>query len=179
MMKNFFLLIFLIFSFVFHSNAQTENNLEELLVVFLVRHAEKVDNSRDPELSEAGKERAVELAETLSSSTINNIYSTDYIRTRRTALPTANLFEQEVKLYDPKNLEEFASQIKNRKGRYLIVGHSNTTPRLVEHLGGIPSAPIVEKNEYDRLYILTITDDGGVNTVLLRYGEKFKVTDND
>ena len=143
------------------------------LKVFLVRHAEKVDQSRDPDLSEAGYKRAESLADVLRSSGIEHVYSSDYIRTRKTATPTAEMLGLEVRLYDPRNLPEFAEQLKEEGGIHLVVGHSNTTPALTELLGGEPGEPIEEKSEYDRFYVVTITADGGVSSTLLRFGEKF------
>ena len=54
-----------------------------------------------------------------------------------------------------------------------VVGHSNTTPALTELLGGDPGGPIEEKNEYDRLYIVSMSAEGRVSSTLLRFGEKF------
>jgi len=142
----------------------------DILVVFLVRHAEKVDESIDPDLSEDGYLRAKELARTLADASIEQVHSSGFIRTKETARPVADLFGLEIELYNPKDLYEIADQLKAAGGRHLVVGHSNTTPALVEILGGDPGSPIKEKNEYDRLYILTITEDD-VNTVLLRYGK--------
>ncbi len=51
-----------------------------------------------------------------------------------------------------------------------MAGHSNTTPQLVEALGGDPGEPIDENNEFDRLYQVVIGADGSVTTTLLRYG---------
>ena len=138
-----------------------------------MNHAEKVDDSRDPELSKQGKRRAIALAETLKTSGIEYIHSTDYIRTKNTSEPTAKAYNLAIELYNPQDLDGFAKELKDSKGRHLVVGHSNTTPRLVELLGGEPGKPIVEKNEYDRLYIVTIQNDTLVNTVLMRYGKKF------
>jgi len=143
------------------------------LVVFLVRHAEKVDNGRDPELSEAGKLRAQDLAETLKSAQLKYVHSTDYKRTMETAKPTSKLIQSNIEIYNPGALQDLVEKLKKTGGRHLVVGHSNTTPALVELLGGEPGTPIVEKNEYDRLYILTIPKDGQVSTVLMRYGDKF------
>ena len=153
-------------------NAQDKNKTEPL-TVFLVRHAEKEDNSRDPELSAEGKQRAVELAEVLKSAQIDFVYSTDYIRTRETALPTAHEFNKELQLYNPRDLAALANKLKKSRGRCLVVGHSNTTPALVKLLGGIPGEPIVEKSEYDRLYILSDRENGNTETILIRYGKKF------
>jgi len=143
------------------------------LVVFLVRHAEKTDAGKDPELSEDGKTRAGVLAEVLRSAKIDHVYSTDFIRTRDTAAPVAKEAGVEVGKYDPKDLAGFAKKLKDAGGRVLVVGHSNTTPELTKLLGGDPGTEINEKGEYDRLYILTIGKDGTVNSALLRYGKRF------
>ena len=140
------------------------------LVVFLVRHAEKVDHSRDAELSEEGYLRAEALAMTLADAEIGYVHSTDFIRTRKTASPFASLSGLELELYDPSDLNALAEEMKAKGGRHLVVGHSGTTPALVEILGGNPGPPIEEEHEYDRLYILTISKDS-VSTVLLRYGQ--------
>ncbi len=147
---------------------------DEGTVVFLVRHAEKSigaggDAPPDPGLTEAGRERAGALARILSPSGITAIHSTDFRRTRQTAGPTADALDIELEIYDPNDLASFAGLLRERTGRHLVVGHSNTTPRLVEYLGGEPGAPIDERREYDRLYILFITPEGTVTTVRQRY----------
>lgn len=140
------------------------------LVVFLVRHAEKVDQSKDPDLSVDGYARANALALILADAELKEVHSSDYIRTRNTAAPVADLYGLEIELYDPRDLYELAGELKAEGGRHLVVGHSNTTPALVEILGGNPGPSIEEEHEYDRLYILTIRKDS-VSTVLLRYGK--------
>jgi phosphohistidine phosphatase SixA len=149
----------------------TKHEEQGPLVVFLVRHAEKdaLSMEKDSRLTEEGYIRAAELARTLADSEIGYVHSSDFIRTRNTAAPVADLFGLEMELYDTSDLHDLADTILARGGRHLVVGHSNTTPALVEILGGRPGVPIVEATEYDRLYILTITSDE-VNTVLLRYG---------
>ena len=144
----------------------------DFLQVYLVRHAEKVDQSRDPDLSGDGYLRAGELARTLADAKIEYVHSSDFIRTRNTAAPVAELFGLEIELYDQNDLFSLADRLKEAGGRHLVVGHSTTTPDLVELLGGEPGYPIEELNEYDRLYILAI-GKGKVNTVLLRYGKPF------
>jgi len=141
----------------------------ENTVVFLVRHAEKADTSRDPKLSEAGKQRASELAQVLRDAHIDLIHSTNYIRTRETAAPLAAMLGLKPEFYDPTQLLEFAQTLTQQGQRHLVVGHSNTTPELVRLLGGDPGSPIEESSEYDRLYVVTV-DESGVTTVLMRYG---------
>lgn len=142
---------------------------DDPLLVFLVRHAEKVDHSRDADLSPEGYERARELARTLADAGIQAVYSTDFIRTRETAKPLADLIGTETIIYDPSELHTLAEELRNGGNRCLVVGHSNTTPALAEILGGEPGTPILDETEYDRLYVLSITG-GEVQSVLLRYG---------
>ena len=146
---------------------------QEALEVWLVRHAEKVDDSRDPELSEAGHARAALLADLLRDEGIQRIHSTDYLRTRHTAAPLAEALGVEVELYDPRDLEGFAEELRGMGGVHLVVGHSNTTPGMVEALGGDPVSPIDEA-EYDRLYRVWLGDDGAVHSELRRFGVEFR-----
>jgi len=146
---------------------------QESLVVFLVRHAEKADLGDDPELSATGHERSAALAAALRSSEIEYVHSSDYIRTRDTAAPMATDHGLEVELYDPRELPALVEKLRGTGGRHLVVGHSNTTPSMVELLGGSPGSPIDEKAEYDRLYIVTIGEDGAVSSVMMRYGSAY------
>lgn len=140
-------------------------------MIFLVRHAEKADAGRDPELSEAGRQRAAELAHVLRDASIDRIHSTDFIRTRETAAPLATMRGLKLELYDAAKLAEMAQMLRQQRQRHLVVGHSNTTPELVRLLGGDPGTPIEESSEYDRLYVVTV-DESGVTSVLMRYGAR-------
>ena len=146
---------------------------QDPLVVFLVRHAEKVDNSRDAELSADGKTRAEELATVLRDAGLQHVHSSDFIRTRDTAAPIATRLGLQVELYDPRDLPPLAEKLREAGGRHLIVGHSRSTPVAIELLGGDPGREIDETAEYDRLYILTFDSSGKASTVLMRYGEPF------
>jgi hypothetical protein len=60
-------------------------------VLYLVRHAEKTpppyeETPPNPALSQGGRARAAQLANVLASEGITRIFSTDYRRTRETAL---------------------------------------------------------------------------------------------
>jgi broad specificity phosphatase PhoE len=143
------------------------------VVVFLVRHAERADDDpRDPGLTTAGVARADALARMLADVGLTHIWSTDYRRTRGTAGPVASAVGLEVALYDPgaaDAMEAFANRLRAAPGRHLVVGHSNTTPALVQALGGDPLGEIAE-DEYDRLYVLVFAPDGTVTSTLLRFG---------
>lgn len=137
--------------------------------IFLVRHAEKLLDIEDPGLSTAGEQRAQQLAVLLEDAEITAIFSTDYKRTRQTAAPLARAENLEISLYDPAKPGHLVELLKNNSGRYLVVGHSNTTSDLVSRLGGKPGSAIDEKTEYNRLYVVSLDESGKVRTVLLRY----------
>ncbi|CAM3634096.1 SixA phosphatase family protein [Litorimonas haliclonae] len=138
---------------------------------FLVRHAEKTSDKNDPALTAQGRQRAELLADTLQDAGITRIYSSDYIRTRDTAAPLAERLGRQVEIYDVGDLQAIASKLKAEGKRALVVGHSNTTPELVDLLGGEGGEPIVEATEYDRLYVVTLGKGGNMSTTLLRYGD--------
>jgi broad specificity phosphatase PhoE len=137
-------------------------------VLVLVRHGEKMDESPDAELSDAGRSRARALAAMLKDAGIEAVYSTDFARTRETARPAADAISKPVEIYEGDRLPAFAEDLRARGRRALVVGHSDTTPELVQLLGGEPGAPIAS-DEYDRLYILTLSADGKTSTTLLRF----------
>jgi 2,3-bisphosphoglycerate-dependent phosphoglycerate mutase len=141
----------------------------QTLDVFFVRHAEKQLDGRDPALTEVGVSRAEALALLLRDAGIQEIHSSDYRRTRDTAAPLAATLGLEVQLYDPRDMAALVEVLRQRGGRHLVVGHSNTTPAGVRLLGGREGEAIEEATEYDRLYYVSVCGDGQVRTVLLRY----------
>ncbi|HIF07621.1 MAG TPA: hypothetical protein EYQ64_11935 [Gemmatimonadetes bacterium] len=141
---------------------------QEATVVYLVRHAEKLDDSTDPPLTEVGRERAQLLSEILQDAGLTHIHTTDYQRTRDTAAPIADRLGLELRLYDAGELEAFSDRLRATPGRHLVTGHSNTTPSLVRFLGG--DSTDIPDHEHDRLYILTLNPDWTAGTILLRYG---------
>lgn len=131
--------------------------------VVVVRHAEKVNDptNRDPELSEAGVERAAALARTLADLPVTGVYSSGYIRTKETARPTAELFGLEVEVRDPRDSQGLSDEIlRERSGEcVLVVGHSNTVPAMLAALG-VADPPALSESDYDDLFIVRVPDDG-------------------
>ncbi|HLM54179.1 MAG TPA: phosphoglycerate mutase family protein [Pseudoxanthomonas sp.] len=129
----------------------------------VVRHAEKAsDGSKDPGLSAAGTARAASLERLLSSEPVVAIYSTDYQRTRQTALPTAQARGLPVSLYDARlPAPELAARLRadHASGTVLVIGHSNTVPEIVRALSGQAVAPLAEE-QFDRLYRVSIGPAG-------------------
>jgi broad specificity phosphatase PhoE len=104
---------------------------------YLIRHAEK-DRTEgvgdDPQLTEEGLKRAQRWAEVLGLEPLDAVYSTDYQRTLQTAAPAAEANGLEISLYDPNAFDAQAWIAQHKGQRVLIVGHSNTTPMLVNKL---------------------------------------------
>ena len=135
--------------------------------IYLVRHAEKIttEGVSDPGLTPIGLFRAQNIAKQLSSVGVTKIFSTQYKRTMQTAQPLADYQGLKVTPYDPKQLEEFAQQLKNIQGVVLVVGHSNTTPLLTQLLSNTDINKI-EDDEYDNVYQVIITEN---KTILNRF----------
>ena len=147
---------------------QTQTQAPSASVIYLVRHAETAhDGTRDPALSEEGIARARRLGRMLAGAGLTSIRTTDYKRTRGTAAAVAGATGLDVVPYDPSALPDVAAELLRTPGRHLVVGHSNTTPALVQFLGGDPGGPISE-DDHGRVYQLTVGPDG-VHTALLGY----------
>jgi broad specificity phosphatase PhoE len=139
------------------------NSKNETVLIF-TRHAEKEKgDDTDPSLNEAGRKRAIKLMILLKQyDSINGIYSTDYNRTRETAQPVAKHFELPVTIYNPKELDNFKDELleQHRSETVLIVGHSNTTPHLINLVMGEKRLEQFDENDHSNLYIIKIVEDG-------------------
>lgn len=132
--------------------------------IYLVRHAEKVADTNNPSLTACGKFRAKQLASLLSKANITTIYSTHYQRTMQTAKPFATQQKIPIKSYNPKYLEQLSLQLQQLQTNTLVVGHSNTTPRLVSLLSKKPVTPLSE-SDYQQLYQIQYIDGKSILTV--------------
>ncbi len=140
------------------------------VTVFLTRHAERAGGGamgNDDPLSPAGRERADLLARILEDSGVQTILVTQYKRTHETAAPLARKLG-----IAPRQIPEVAATVAAiravKSGAVLVAGHSNTLPEIIAGLGG-PAIPKIAEDEYDNLYILTISDKE-VSLVRIHYG---------
>jgi broad specificity phosphatase PhoE len=133
-------------------------NSDEIFTIYLVRHAEKdmsASDYNDPPLSDCGIERAASLSQFLSDIPLEVIYSTDYTRTKSTALPTAEAKGLDIRDYNENELEEFAKFLIEAKQNALVVGHSNTTGVLAGLLSG-EDIGAFDLAIYNRIYQIVI-----------------------
>lgn len=86
------------------------------------------------------------------------VYSTDYNRTKQTAMPTAKANNLELQIYDPSNYNIEAFMAKTKGKTVLIVGHSNTTPVFANTLLGEQKYKMMADNDNAGLYIVTIAN---------------------
>jgi broad specificity phosphatase PhoE len=139
--------------------------------IFLVRHGERADMEKgaaptmadDPDLSEAGRARAISLATLLKDANIAAIFTTKYRRTVQTAAPLAKatgVSSVIVKATDPNAI---VKEIRAQKGNVLVVGHTNTLPDIITSLGVTTPVTIADE-EFDNLFIVT----SGPTPTLLR-----------
>lgn len=142
---------------------------QEPTILIFVRHAERAeDGTRNPPISEEGKERAISLYQAVSGYNISAIYSTPYKRTMMTAKPTADALGLEIQEYGLQGVDEFLKKaIAENSGRtILIVGHSNTTPMLTNKVLGNERFEQLDEHSYGDLFVV-ITTELGKGTVAL------------
>jgi phosphohistidine phosphatase SixA len=141
------------------------------VTVFLTRHAERAGAGgamgNDDPLTPAGRERAELLGRMLADAGIQSIFVTEFKRTQETAAPLArklNVAPKEI-----KSVPATVAAIRAVKaGAVLVSGHSDTVPQIITGLGG-PPIPKIAEDEFDNLYVLTISGKT-VTLVRLHYG---------
>jgi len=145
-------------------------------LVVVVRHAEKAGPTGDVALSPAGEERARALVAVTRDAGVSAVITTQFQRTRQTGSPVAQaLGITPVVVAATADVREHARQIaalvrEKYGGRsVLVVGHSNTVPAIIAALGG-PAMRDLCDSEYDRLFILTLSDAAPPRLVQSRYG---------
>ena len=141
----------------------TAQNNTDIFTIYLVRHAEKdlsVDSYADPALTPCGKQRANQLTNFFQDINLEAVYSTNYNRTKNTALPTAKAKGLKLKDYNAAELEDFSEVLLGCKKDVLVVGHSNTTGVLAGLLIG-ENIGAFDLDIYNRIYQVVISKNSG------------------
>jgi phosphohistidine phosphatase SixA len=139
-------------------------------VVFLVRHAEKASDAKDALLSEAGHKRAECLAHFLKNANIRKILVTPVVRTQQTAEPLAKALGLKPTALDADDIDAFVNNLRGEpNANVLVVGHSDTVPKIIEQLAG-GKIPSIEGSEYDKIFVVHPEANGKRGSVVtLRY----------
>ena len=141
-----------------------------MTTVYLVRHAEKANDSTDPPLSPAGTARATELARVLEATGIDAAFTTQFQRTQLTAAPLAAAEGLTPQSYTATDTSAVAATIlaDHIGDRVLVVGHSTTLDDIAAELGA-PGLSDLTEEQFDRLYIV-FRANGATRLEQLRYG---------
>lgn len=148
--------------------------IEDSATTFILsRHAETTGIGTDPSLSNAGQERATELARILKNTKIQAVYSTNYNRTKETSSKVASNYGLSTQIYDPAKLDELVNTILQQFHSQVvyIAGHSNTTNVLLNILVGTNIYSTIPDSEYDNLYIVQVSSKGHAKVLHLKYGK--------
>lgn len=144
---------------------------EEPTRIYLVRHAEKLKvNNKDPKLAFKGELRAKALADVLKDEGIDAIYSTPYQRTQMTVAPLAKLKQIDVQHYSlPAALLAKKIMSLHRGQTIVVVGHSNTVPKLINALG-VEAAIQIKEDQYGDLFVVE-RENNKIKFTVGRYGQ--------
>ncbi len=144
--------------------------------VVLVRHAEKVDTTRNSGLTEAGQLRAEALRAVLAGFPLQAIFVSEYPRTSATAAPTAGAFHltPTVVPIQGNKLAQAAGIASAVRGMppgsaALVIGHSNTLGVIIAALGG-PEVPELCGGEHATLFVLELPNDLPPRLLRASYG---------
>jgi phosphohistidine phosphatase SixA len=162
---------YLILSTSFVLLSQLASAQQTVHTIFLVRHAETGAGAQADELSAIGAARATCLGKMLKDAGIKQIYVSDAKRTQQTAIPLARALKLTptiIPAKDPNTL--IRNLLYAPGGGILVVWHSDTLPFVLARLKAGTVTPIAD-NEYDRMFVVTITDGAAGPITTLRYCE--------
>ena len=143
------------------------------ITVFVVRHAEKGPEVPDPSLTEAGKQRATELARVLGDAHVTALFVTEFKRTQETLAPLAAAKSLTVTRLLARDLDALIAAIRALPpgSQAVVATHSNLIHVIVARLTGV-TIPELTDLDYDRLVVVSVTGKEKGSAVVLRYGGK-------
>ena len=136
--------------------------------IYLVRHAERANQSADSPLSTAGVGRAYRLRDMLKDAGITRIFTSELRRTIETAAPLASAIHVSPQRIGDADALAAKIAASNARDRVLVVGHSNTLPALLRALHVEPPITIAD-DAYDNLFIVVFRNDGRPLLLRLKY----------
>lgn len=145
-----------------------EKQITRTATVIFLRHAEALPRTREnqnPDLAKAGNARALLEATTLKAAGVTRIFATELKRTQQTAAPLAKLLGLQVEQYSAGKPKAFARTLqKLANGEVaVVVGHSNTVPKMVTELGGsmsqLDKKGYIEDTQHDRMIVQVLSSN--------------------
>jgi broad specificity phosphatase PhoE len=138
--------------------------------IYIVRHAERVDDEKLSLLSPEGHARAARLAGILRDAGITHVFVSEYERTAQTAAPLAERLGLTPAVVRADDMGALLERLRatGPKARVLAAGHSDTVPALLKALGCAEPVTIA-KAEYDNLFLVIPGDQSSPLLLRLRY----------
>ena len=89
-------------------------------------------------------------------------------------MPIATAKNLPIEKYDPKNLTDFVASFQrpSQKKKILIVGHSNTTPALINIFTASNQYSNLSEKQYDNMFLLSSIDGKVVDVLTIKYGNE-------
>jgi len=137
--------------------------------IYIVRHAERVDDGPQSLLSAEGHARAARLGEMLRDAGITGVFVTEYERTVQTAQPAAARLGLTPIVNKADDTPGLIAKVRalGPAARVLIAGHSDTVPKILAALGYATPVTIA-KGEFDNLFIMMPGKAPGAPPLVLR-----------
>ena len=134
--------------------------------VFVVRHAERADQTSNSPLSAEGRSRAESLARLLKDAGVSGIFVSQFQRTAQTAQPLASMLGVTPTVVPAAGTSVLVEEIRavDAGKSAVVVGHSDTVPAILKALGCVEEVT-VNTDEFDRLFI--VIPGAGPKPVLL------------
>ena len=126
-------------------------------VYYFIRHAEKDRSNaenKNPELNQQGKIRALNWLYFFREIPLDKIYSTNYKRTIQTVEQIAEEKNIAISYYSPENIDAEIFKNQNKNMSILVVGHSNTTPALVNLIIGQNKFEKMDDNDNSSMFVV-------------------------
>ena len=136
----------------------TLTGCDDILTVYIVRHAEKMSpwSDNNPPLSPAGYQRADALAERFKTTELDKVIVSTYRRTQETAAPTAEAQGLSPIIIPANEIEEIVAEIQQSSTTraVLVVGHSNTVPSIIEALHPNANVQEIAEDVFNQFHVV-------------------------
>jgi 2,3-bisphosphoglycerate-dependent phosphoglycerate mutase len=146
--------------------------------VWVVRDAENSETAPGTALSAAGQQRAADLLKALKHEKVQTIYVSGEHAAALTAdeLAKRNKILPRVYTDDAKTL--VAKILKNFKGtNVLIIAQANAVIPIIQELGAQPPFEKLNNDDYDLLFLVSISDNDKTDLNISHYGKPHHSTE--
>jgi broad specificity phosphatase PhoE len=138
--------------------------------IYIVRHAERLDQSTDSPLSTDGVGRAYRLRDMLRDAGVTHIFTSELRRTIETAKPLADALRLTPQQLPGADVRPLAARLAalTPPDRVLVVGHSNTVPELLRALN-VTTPVTIGDADFDNLFIVVPRKEAPPILLRLKY----------